>query len=103
MAATPAVQRPRRGEAGVAWGGAERFLWGENGVDRRGGRPKEKSRGLTVGAGSGLAAVSGRVCLRAAGGVGSSAEAGGPRRVPRLHRPPEQSYEVLAFSKIVKN
>lgn len=76
---------------------------GENGVDRRGGRPKEKPQGLTVGAGSGLAAVSGRVCLRAAGGVGSSAEAGGPRRVPRLHRPPEQSYEVLAFSKIVKN
>lgn len=70
---------------------------------QKGGRPKEKPQGLTVGAGSGLAAVSGRVCLRAAGGVGSSAEAGGPRRVPHLHRPPEQSYEVLAFSKIVKN
>lgn len=97
------MQRPRRGEAGVAWGGAERFLWGRTEWTEGGGRPKEKSRGLTVGAGSGLAAVSGRVCLRAAGGVGSSAEAGGPRRVPHLHRPPEQSYEVLAFSKIVKN
>lgn len=97
------MQRPRRGEAGVAWGGAERFLWGRMEWAEGGGRPKEKPQGLTVGAGSGLAAVSGRVCLRAAGGVGSSAEAGGPRRVPRLHHPPEQSYEVLAFSKIVKN
>lgn len=74
---------------------------GENGVDRRGGRPKEKPRGLTVGAGSGLAAVSVfESCWRRGEFSRGGWTAKGPPLAPS---PPGQSNEVLAFSKIVKN
>lgn len=82
---------PGRGEA-PSWGsrggpgrGREvavgRTEWTE------GVRSEEKSCGLEAGAGSGPGAASGLASLRAAAGEGSSAEAGGPRRAPRLHSP----------------
>lgn len=73
---------------------------GKNRVDRRGARSKEKSCGLEAGAGSGLGAASGRVCLRAAAGAGGSAEAGVPRRVPRLDGLPRA---VLRGARIFKH
>lgn len=101
---------PGRGEA-PSWGsrggpgrGREvavgRTEWTE------GVRSEEKSCGLKAGAGSGPGAASGLASLRAAAGAGSSAEAGRPRRAPRLHSPQAglqgarlfRSFEKLSYS-----